>query len=165
MLKEKKKANSKPKSSAVDAKTSTKNLFLNISIALLLIIIFYLIYSIVVKLLVPSQEQTNIDKQKVAAEIVQLEVLNGCAVPGIAEKFTSYLRANNFDVVNLGNYVSSDVIKSIVIDRRGNIENAKKVAEVIGIKEENVLQQINNDYFLDVTLVLGKDFNQLKPYR
>lgn len=113
----------------------------------------------------PSEDEANNGNKKSAAEIVQLEVLNGCGVPGIGDKFTAYLRANNFDVVNLGNYITSDVINTIVIDRRGNIENAKKVAEALGIKKENVLQQINDDYFLDVTLVLGKDFNQLKPYK
>jgi len=113
----------------------------------------------------PTEIQTSDDKKIVAAQIVQLEVLNGCGVPGIGDNFTSYLRSKNFDVVNLGNYISSDVIKTLVIDRRGNLENAKKVAEALGIKKENVIQQINNDYFLDVTLVLGKDFNQLKPYR
>jgi len=164
-LKEKQKTNLKSSSPKVDTKTSAKNLFLNISIAVLLIIIFYLIYSIVIKVIMPAENQTSDDKKIVAAPIVQLEVLNGCGVPGIGDNFTSYLRFNNFDVVNLGNYVSSDVIKTLVIDRRGNLENAKKVAEALGIKKENVIQQINNDYFLDVTLVLGKDFNQLKPYR
>ncbi len=163
-MKENKKTTQKQSAVKVDTKTSLKNLFLNISIAILLVIIFYLLYSIIIKILAPAETESSEGKKNVAAAIVQLEVLNGCGVPGIGDKFTSFLRSNNFDVVNLGNYISSDIINTLVIDRRGNIENAKKVAEALGVKKENVIQQINNDYFLDVTLVLGKDFNQLKPY-
>ncbi|RJP66463.1 MAG: LytR family transcriptional regulator [Ignavibacteriales bacterium] len=164
-MKVNKSSNPKASASKVDSKTSAKNLFLNLSIAILLVIIFYLLYSIIIKVLMPAENETAEGKSNVAAAVVQLEVLNGCGVPGIGEKFTTFLRAKSFDVVNLGNYISSDVINTLVIDRRGNLENAKKVAEALGVKKENVIQQINNDYFLDVTLVLGKDFNQLKPYR
>jgi hypothetical protein len=50
----------------------------------------------------------------------------------------------------------------LVIDRVGNIANAGKVAEVLGINHDQILQQTNKEYFLDVTLIIGKDFNSLK---
>jgi hypothetical protein len=53
----------------------------------------------------------------------------------------------------------------MVIDRTGNKANAKKVADALGVKDVKIIEQINNDYFLDVTLVIGRDFNQLKPYK
>ena len=62
-----------------------------------------------------------------------------------------------------GNYISFDVDKSMVIDRTGNKANAIKVADVLGIDHKNIIQQINNDYILDVSLIIGKDFKELKP--
>jgi hypothetical protein len=50
------------------------------------------------------------------------------------------------------------------VDRTGDKANALKVAEALGVDSKNVIQQINNDYFLDVSLIIGKDFNRLKPF-
>ena len=91
--------------------------------------------------------------------MIQVEVLNGCGKSGIADKFTELLRKNNFDVVNTGNYKSYDVNYSILIDRTGNLQNALKLADLLNIDHKNVIQQINKNYFLDVTLIVGKDYN------
>jgi hypothetical protein len=53
----------------------------------------------------------------------------------------------------------------MVIDRRGNKKAAQRVAETLGISEKNIIQQRDSTYFLDVTLVIGKDFNELNPYK
>ncbi len=94
-----------------------------------------------------------------------MEVLNGCGLLGAADKYTDYLRRCRFDVVQIGNYISYDIEKSIVIDRTGNMFNAFKVADSLGIDYKNVIQQMSSKYFLDVSLVIGKDFNSLKPYQ
>ncbi len=96
--------------------------------------------------------------------IVQVEVLNGCGVSGIADKITDYLRKNSFDVVQTGNYISFNMDKSLVIDRTGNEANAEKVANALGINKKNIVQQVNNNYLLDCTIVVGRDYFQLKPY-
>jgi hypothetical protein len=66
------------------------------------------------------------------------------------------------DVVQIRNYTSFDIEKSLVIDRTGNKPNAEKIADLLGIDRKNIVQQISSDYFLDVSLVIGKDYNQLK---
>jgi hypothetical protein len=144
-------------------KSSTTNLFLNLIIIVLGGLIIFMSYSLVTKIKgiasVDEEELNNLP-----AAIVQLEVLNGCGVTGVADKFTAYLRQNNFDVVQVGNYSSFDFDKTIVIDRTGKRANADKVAGALGIDKENIIQQINNDYFLDVSLIIGRDFNKLKPF-
>ena len=100
--------------------------------------------------------------------IIQLNVLNGCGVTGVADRFTDYLRSHDFDVVELGNYmvngsINYNVDETFVIDRIGNKANALKVAKILGIESVRVIQQINKDYFLDVSLVIGKDYYKLKP--
>jgi hypothetical protein len=153
----------KERPGAVQSEKRTKhrstNLFLNISILILSILILFLGYSLLSKLNVfgENSEIDNIVKHK---KDMQIEVLNGCGVDGVADMFTDYLRTKNFDVVNTGNYRSYNIDNSIVIDRTGNIINAEYLAEVIGIDNRQVIQQKNKNYFLDVTLIIGKDYRQ-----
>ena len=150
-------------SKKTNIKSSTSNFFYNTIIALLAIVIIFLGYSVYLKIKNKEEAEKELAKRKIAAPIIQLEVLNGCGSSGAAEKFTDFLRKNNFDVVQTGNYISFDVNKSMVIDRTGNKENAIKVADALGIDHNNIIQQINNDYILDISLIIGKDFKQLKP--
>lgn len=95
---------------------------------------------------------------------IQLDVQNGTDENGIAGLFTEYLRKNGVDVVESGNFRASDQEKTIVIDRSGDNRKAKKVAGILGVNSKNIIQQINKSLYLDVTVVIGKDFKELKPY-
>ena len=140
----------------------TTNSFLNFTILLLSVVIIFLTYSIITKVDYFSSNNNNEENIGENKKPVQLEVLNGCGVNGIADNFTDYLRAANFDVVNIGNYRSFEVDFSLVIDRTGNIKNAFEIASKLGIGKNNIIQQVNKEYFLDVTLVIGKDYKRLK---
>lgn len=146
-------------------KSSSANLILNVSILLLTVVIIYMGYSIYLKLSHRTADEDAAHSTKAASDIIQAEVLNGSGVSGVADKFTDFLRANNFDVVKTGNYISSDVDESMVISRTENMANAYKVAKALHIKNENVIQQLNKDYFLDVTVVAGRDYFNLAPYK
>jgi hypothetical protein len=61
------------------------------------------------------------------------------------------------------NYKRFDVLESLVIDRTGSTANAERVAYALGIEKKNIVQQINEDYFVDVSVVLGRDYPSLKP--
>ncbi len=133
---------------STDIKSSTTNLFLNIAVFLLFAVIIFMLYSIYIKL---SNSSSGINEELVyqkPSEIIQVEVLNGCGVGGVGDRFTDFLRTNNFDVVNIGNYIRFDMDETIIIDRIGNKANALKAAETLGVKKENVIQQLNHDYFL-----------------
>lgn len=124
-----------------------------------------MLYSIYIKL---SNSSSGINEESVyqkPSEIIQVEVLNGCGVGGVGDRFTDFLRTNNFDVVNIGNYIRFDMDETIIIDRIGNKANALKAAEILGVKKENVIQQLNHDYFLDVSIVVGRDYYSLKPLK
>ena len=96
--------------------------------------------------------------------IVQIDVLNGCGVSGTGQRMTSFLRAAGYDVVDMGNYKTFDVKQSLVIDRSGNAEVAKKIAADLGIDPKNVVQQISPEYFVTASVVLGKDFKNLRAW-
>jgi len=153
----------KSTSQVIDVKESTFNIFYNIIVFFLLVLIVYLSYSAYLKIIHKTYKADLENKKEVAAEIIQMDVLNGCGISGVADRYTDYLRAHNFDVVEIGNYISFDVDETFVIDRIGNKANALKVARAIGIENVKVIQQLNENYFLDVSLVIGKDYNKLKP--
>lgn len=146
-------------------KNSTLNLILNVVIFLLASIIIYITYSIGVKLSDGDNKEKNKKAEKVASEVIQVEILNGCGVSGVADRFTDFLRANGFDVVSRGNYKSFDIDNTLIIDRRGNLANAKKTASILGVNNTSVIQQMNEDYFLDVTIIIGKDYFGLAPLK
>ncbi len=50
------------------------------------------------------------------------------------------------------------------LDRSGDKSKAKRVAMTLGVSERNILQQVNNSLYLDVTVVIGKDYKELKPF-
>jgi hypothetical protein len=99
----------------------------------------------------------------IPSRVIQLDVLNGCGVKGAGAKFTKFLRGSGFDVVEMKNYSSSGVRTTLVIDRVGNLEAARRVATALGVAPSNVIQQINADYFVDVSVVIGEDHTTLNP--
>jgi hypothetical protein len=99
----------------------------------------------------------------IPSKVIQLDVRNGCGAKGAGAKFTRFLRESGFDVVDVRNYSSSRVARTLVIDRLGNLAAAKKVAAALGVAESNVIQQINPDYFVAVSVVIGEDYPSLNP--
>ena len=141
----------------------SKNLILNASILILVLINSILAYSVFNA--IPFNDNDDNYLEDSTRVRIQVEVLNGCGVSGVAEKLTDYLRTNNIDVVNLGNYRSFEIENSIIIGRNEKIQNAEIVAAIVGLDNQNIIQQINPDYLLDVTFVLGKDYRNLIPLK
>lgn len=148
-----------------DIKAASLNLLLNVMMFVLFAVVIYLLYSMVLKFTGSSDEAETAKKLGQPSEIIQVEVLNGCGVSGVADRFTDFLRRKKIDVVNVDNYISFDVEHTLVLDRTGNEANAFKVASELGIANKYIVKQINKDYFLDVSIVIGKDYYKLKPLK
>lgn len=102
---------------------------------------------------------------QLVGNVIQVSVRNGCGVSGLAGDLTQYLRKNGFDVVEVGDHTSFDEEQSMVYDRVGDLESAKKLAAAVGIPEERVLQDIDLDEYLDATIIIGKDYASLTPFK
>jgi len=126
------------------------------------LLVLVLLYSFIHRTFIdpPVQPQVTRDGKP---HIIQLDVLNGSGEARLAQRFTDYLRARGFDVVEMGNYKESGVAFTRVIDRTGDRQAAEQVARALGVAEELVTQQIDRNAYLDVTVVIGKDFRGLKP--
>lgn len=90
---------------------------------------------------------------------VSIQILNGTNVTGLARRAASVFQSFGYDVGFLGNADNDEDQKTVVIDRKGMPELAQKVAELIQC--ERVLTRLDpfTDQSIDVTVILGKDFD------
>jgi hypothetical protein len=97
-------------------------------------------------------------------DIIQVQVLNATTENGLAQQMMEYLRGEGFDVVETGNYTSGILEKSVIQDRVGNLDAAEQVALAVGLPPTRITQDIKPEYFLDATIIIGMDFETLKPW-
>ncbi|MGD8628613.1 MAG: LytR C-terminal domain-containing protein [bacterium] len=86
---------------------------------------------------------------------VIVEVLNGCGVSGVADKVAARLRREDFDVMFVGNADDFNYEETLIVDRSGACSKAITVARALGVK--NVVQQVRESFFVDVSVVVGSD--------
>lgn len=137
----------------------------NAAILVLGAFVVILAYGLVTRVMAPRVDPLRESNAgQLVGEIIQVEVRNGCGVSGLAARTTLYLRDSGFDVVEVGDFESFDVAYSKVIDRVGDLASARKVAAVLGIPEDRVEQEIRPEYYLDASVVIGRDYETLRPF-
>ena len=175
---------SKKRSSPRARPRSTQDLGLNIKDGWIKLLIFlfiavngFLIYSLVKQWTAPknpvksvtTKGDSVIKKKKEPKKVIdsaplQIEVLNGCGVSGIAAEFTEYLRKQGFDVVKTENYESFNVLETVIIDRRDKSNRIKEIAKSLGLDPSRILKEINEAYLIDATVILGKDYRRISSW-
>lgn len=143
-------------------RSEQEGFLLNSAIGFLSVLLFVLIIALLFRVIYPGiQSERTTEDPILISNIIQLEVLNGCGVPGIATHFTSTLRSYGFDVVESGNFDNFDMTETILISRNGNMQNATRVARALGIPEDRILLEKSKDFYLDATIVIGSDYQSL----
>lgn len=128
--------------------------------------VIVLAYALVTRTTQPQPEPSRAKPSaKLVGDIIQVEVLNGAGVDHLAWETTQFLRDQGFDVVNTGNARSFDYEQSVVIDRIGDLESARRVARALEISPDRVRQEVRTDYYLDASVILGDDYRNLRPFR
>ena len=98
----------------------------------------------------------NLDPYK-----IRVSILNGCGEPGLAARWKAKLRDMKYDVRETGN-ASNLYNNTTILSRVEDMKYARHLANALGIKEENVLMQINRDLVdIDVTLIVGSDHERI----
>lgn len=87
---------------------------------------------------------------------IRVEVLNAAGVTGLAARARDHLRAEGFDVVHFGNAPAFGRDRTVVLARSGSVEQARAVADRMGVTEVDV--QVDTTLFVDVTVLLGTDW-------
>ena len=156
-----------------------KGMLVNSAIAILSLLLLAFIFSfsnrqiqtgVPIEITFPSLPDTP----KLAIEIyeenpildIEVEILNGCGVPGLAEKVSNYLRSQQMDVVRSDNADHYNYDQTLLILRNENFEGLKKVAQSFGINEQDELRikHIPDEKLsVDITVIIGSDFTTIKP--
>lgn len=87
---------------------------------------------------------------------VRVEVLNAGGSQGAARDATDRLRDQGFDVVFYGNAKSFGRDSSMVLDRTDHLDEARAVADALGIRK--VRSEPDSNLYLDVSVLLGRDW-------
>jgi hypothetical protein len=92
--------------------------------------------------------------------IINVEILNGTTINGLASRTRQLYEATGvFEVVEIGNASRNDVENTVVIDRRGDLRMARRAADIIRADEIISEPGGDNDLAVDVTIILGRDFD------
>lgn len=116
-------------------------------------------------LAVPLATEFKEEGQEPTEDRIVLEVLNGIGISGLANQFTDFLRDQGFDVVRFTNAQRFDYPRTLVINRGDDFEQAQLVARSLGLEAAAVENMPEPSLQLDVTVVLGQDYNTLTSFR
>ena len=145
-------------------KSLSPGALLNIAIVLVLVVVGLQIYGIFSDGGAVRPPAKDADPESAEQTIVQINVLNGCGVSGVGNTMTKFCRTAGYDVVEVGNYKSFDINESMVIDRVGKPDNARRLAAQLGIARKNIVQQFSSDHLVAASVIIGKDYKSLKPW-
>jgi hypothetical protein len=108
--------------------------------------------------------RTRPSTAETSAQPVRVAVLNASGIPRLADRGRARLRDDGrFDVKEIGNAPGFSPDSSVVLDRVGQVAPARAVADALGILR--VESRPDANLYLDVTVVLGKDWAARNPER
>lgn len=140
-------------------------LLLNLALVGCGLVVLVLAYALVSRAFSPRTDPAReANPADLVGDIIQVEVRNGCGVTGLAAEMTQYLRRQGFDVVEVGDHSSFDQKRTVVVDRVGDPEAAKKVAHALGLSEDRVVREVRLDYYLDASVIIGQDYATVVPF-
>lgn len=112
----------------------------------------------------PVDPRRAVDTTGLIGEYIQVEVLNGCGMSGLASEMTDYLRMRGFDVVFTGNNEIFGVEKTHVLNRINDPRAAQQVALAIGLSSSSVVVQPDPGLYVEASVVIGCDYRVIAPF-
>ena len=92
---------------------------------------------------------------------IRVEILNGGGESQVAARLRKKARALGLDVIHEGNAPSFNHLHTLVVDLDGDIEQARQVADILGIP--HFIQQKRGNQFnlASVSIVIGRDYRRI----
>ncbi|MEE8576630.1 MAG: LytR C-terminal domain-containing protein [candidate division Zixibacteria bacterium] len=104
-----------------------------------------------------------------AANVVRVQVLNGCGIPRLAAKIADRLeKYSDADVeivvVDSDNFETMTLDSTFIIARDENKKSARLLARKLGLDDGSIVfRKLEDNYrSISVTLVLGSDYERLR---
>ena len=149
-----------------ERQTASRNSLLNVVLVVLGLAVIALLYALGARVFAPRVDPVReLNSGQLIGDIIQVEIRNGCGISGLAGEMTQFLRKKGFDVVEVGDSETFEQEYSVVYDRIGDLASAKKLAKAVGLPEDRVIQEIRLDEYLDASIVIGKDYATLVPFK
>lgn len=103
--------------------------------------------------------------EKLLGDRIQVEIRNATKTPELAAKLRTYLMSYGLDVVESGNAAQTDQAYTLVLDRVGVPSQARMIASMLGVPSNRIREDRKSDAYLDVTIIIGQDYLNLKPFK
>jgi len=88
---------------------------------------------------------------------VTMEILNGTSVDGLAGRTEVLYESFGFEVISVRNADHDRYLNTVILDRKGKFRAAERASDVI--RCSRVYSRLDPESNVDVTLILGKDFD------
>jgi anionic cell wall polymer biosynthesis LytR-Cps2A-Psr (LCP) family protein len=92
-------------------------------------------------------------------QVATVEVLNGTLVNGLAGRTAEIFRSFGYDLAAPQNADRQDYEHTVVLARKGDLATAQQVARIINCTRVHAEPAEGIDAAVDVTVILGKDFD------
>lgn len=89
---------------------------------------------------------------------IRIRILNGCGHRNAASDFNNFMRRHNVDVIGIGNADKFIYDKSIIVVKRDDPQDLKRLMRYSGIKRR--VFAIDDHSTESFQIILGKDFRQ-----
>ena len=110
-----------------------------------------------------NEDNINLKKNSYTEPIAEIEILNGCGQPGIANLFTYYLRSHNYDIIQIKNAEHFNYEETyIIINDTNKIYLAKDLMSLLKINKDNF--SIDKNQIWEINIIVGKDYKTLESF-
>jgi hypothetical protein len=140
--------------------------FLNVALVAAGLLVLVLLYGLAARTFTSRPDPVpEAAPEALTGDVIQVEVRNGAGTSGLAAVLTRHLRRQGFDVIESGNFSSFDVDSTFVVDRIGDGAAAGRVADAVGVPPARVRVDTAGGRFLDVSIVIGRDYAAFAPFQ
>ena len=106
----------------------------------------------------PQQPSEQI--QKLASEGAKIQVSNGTATAGLAERVSDWLRSQGFNVVLVDNADRKDYVNTVVVETNLKPYTQDRLLNIFHVTIDKVRKGPNAKSEVDLHIIIGKDFNE-----
>ena len=106
--------------------------------------------------------KTQYNKQK--KELSKIAIKNGCGKQYLGLAYKRYLLDIGYDITESSNADHFGHTSTKIFFHKNNKNSAEYLSKELGINKNQLFQETNLNYFHDLTIILGQDYNNLKSY-
>jgi len=116
-----------------------------------------------------NPEKIDLSRQTVVNQMpkygnICIEVLNGCGIPGMAGKYTTYLRHRGFDVIYTGNADQMNYPETFVFANDTSDTKLTPLLKAMDFSKKRIEFNSAMDTHINYQIILGKDCDRIPVF-